>query len=111
MIRVVFNNKSYKMINEFSFKSSNNEVTFNDIKIDFTGCSLEDIPFKYQEIQIKQAENETSILNGETLFTSYLDDIDISEMKKQKEFRELTLTLLSPLKMATVRTVSLIRNI
>lgn len=108
IIRAIYNNKPFKIINEFSIKSSNNEVSFNDIKIDFTDCSIADIPFKYQEIQIKQAETEQEILNGEILFTGYLDDIDLSEMKMKKEDREMTITLLSPLKMATKRFLSLI---
>ena len=65
--RVVYNNKAFKIINDYGYKFSNNEVTFNDIKIDFTGCSLADIPFKYQEIKIMQANSESEILNGEIL--------------------------------------------
>lgn len=106
--KVVYNKKAFKIINEYGFKFSNNEVTFNDITIDFTDCTLADIPYKYQEIKIMQAENEKDILNGTVLFTGYLDDIKLSEMKMQEEFREITLTLLSPLKMATKRSVSLI---
>ena len=110
MIRAVFNNKMFEIIDEYSIKSSNNEVTFNDIKIDFTNCTLADIPYKYQKIEIIEGENEDDILTGKgtIIFTGYLDDINLSEMKLQKEEREMTLTLLSPLKMATVRTVSLI---
>ena len=108
--RVVYNNKAFKIIDNYGFKSSNNEVTFNDIKIDFTDCSIADIPFKYQEIKIIKGDSEEEILeeNGTILFTGYLDEIDLSEMKNKKEFREMTLILLSPLKMATKRSVSLI---
>lgn len=91
------------MLDDCGFKSSNNEVTFNDVKIDFTGCSLADIPFKYQKIEVVEGEQE------EIIFTGYLDTIKPSFVTKKKNgYRELTLTLLSPLKMATVRTVSLI---
>lgn len=107
--RLVYNKKAFKILNEYGYKFSSNEVTFNDITIDFTDCSIADIPFKYQEIQIRQAETENDILTNYTvLFTGYLDEIDLSEMKMRKEFREITLTLLSPLKMATKRNVSLI---
>ena len=70
-----------------------------------------DIPFKYQELKIIQAEAEEEILNGsgEVIFAGFLDDIDLSEMKNRKEEqRELTLTVLSPLAMSTKRYVSLI---
>lgn len=107
--RLVYNNKIFKMLNNYGYKFSNNEVTFNDITIDFTGSSIADIPYKYQEIQIRQAKTEEDILKEYSiLFTGYLDSIDISEMKMKKESREVTLILLSPLKMATKRSVTLI---
>ena len=106
--RVVYNNKSYKIIGSYNIKYSNNEVTFNDITIAFSGGTIMDIPFKYQEIKIVEAENEEKIKDGVVKFTGYLDDIDLSDMKLADEEREMTLTLLSPLKLATKRTVSLV---
>lgn len=106
--RLVYNGKAYKIIDSYEVKSSNNEVTFNDIVIDFTGRSIADIPYKYQEIKVMRAETENDILSGEIIFAGYLDEIKLSEMKKREEFREMTLTLLSPLKVSTVRTVTLI---
>ena len=109
--RLVYNKKAFKILDSFTIKQSNAEVTFNDITIDFTGYSLLDIPFKYQELKIIQAETEEEILNenGEVVFTGFLDDIDLSEMKiRKEEQRELTLTVLSPLAMSTKRYVSLI---
>lgn len=109
--RLVYNKKAFKILDSFTIKQSNAEVTFNDITIDFTGYSLLDIPFKFQELKIIQAETEEEILNGsgEVVFTGFLDDIDLSEMKiRKEEQRELTLTVLSPLAMSTKRYVSLI---
>lgn len=109
--RLVYNKKAFKILDSFTIKQSNAEVTFNDITIDFTGYSLLDIPFKYQELKIIQAETEEEILsgNGEVVFAGFLDDIDLSEMKiRKEEQRELTLTVLSPLAMSTKRYVSLI---
>lgn len=110
LTKVVYNNKTFKIIDEYGFKFSNNEVTFNDIKIDFTNGSIADIPYKYQEIKIMQLDDNENIENGKVLFTGYLDDIKLSDMilKKEEEDREIILTLLSPLKMATKRNVSLI---
>lgn len=105
MKKIKYNGKLFKMLDNCGFKSSNNEVTFNDITIDFTGYSLADIPFKYQKIEVVEIEEGQE----EVIFTGYLDTIDLSFVTKKKgSYRELTLTLLSPLKMATVRTVSLI---
>ncbi len=106
--RVVYNNKTFKIAGSYGFKFSNSEVTFNDITIDFTGCTIADIPYKYQEIKIIEAESEENIMQGTVKFTGFLDDIDLSDMKLEEEEREITLTLLSPLKLATKRTVSLI---
>ncbi len=101
MIRLKYNNKTFKIIDSCGFKESNNEVTFNDITIDFTGYSKEDIPFKYQKVEIIQ--------NTKVIFTGYVETAKPNFItKKKKGYRELSLTLLSPLKMATVRTVSLI---
>ena len=105
MKKVKYNGKLFKLLDNCGFKSSNNEVTFNDIKIDFTGCSLKDIPFKYQKIEVIEKKGEQE----EIIFTGYLDTIKPSFVTKKKNgYRELDLTLMSPLKMATVRTVSLI---
>lgn len=108
MIALVYNNKAFKMQDEYTITNSTNEVTFSDITIDFTGKTLADIPFKYQKMEIRESENEADIVNGEILFTGYLDEIKLPDMKQKDEYRTLELTLLSPLKMATVRTVSLI---
>lgn len=108
MIALVYNNKAFKMQDEYTITNSTNEVTFSDITIDFTGKTLADIPFKYQKMEIRESEDEADILNGEILFTGYLDEIKLPDMKQKDEYRTLELTLLSPLKMATVRTVSLI---
>lgn len=108
--RVVYNNKLFKIIGEYGFSYSNSEVTFNDITIDFTNRGIADIPFKYQEIKIIRAETEEDILNenGEVLFVGFLDEIELSKMQMRQESRELTLTLLSPLGLATVRTTTLV---
>ena len=98
--KAIINNKKYKVIDQYGFKSSNSEVTFNEVKIDFTGHTSEDIPFKYQEIKIEE--------DGDVKFTGYLDSIDLSHLTTNNKFKEMTLTLLSPLKMATKRNISLI---
>lgn len=106
--RLIYNNKTFKILNQYSFKFSNNEVTFNDITVDFTGFTFQDLPYKYQEIKIRQADTEADILQGKVLFVGYVDDFNISDMYNEDDEKELTLTLLSPLKLATRRSVSLI---
>lgn len=108
VIRLVYNNKAFKIIDNYRISTSNSEVTFNDITIDFTNHLIEDIPYKFQEVQIIKADTEQDILNGEIIFTGYVDEVNLSEMKMKNGERELNLTLLSPLKLATKRFVSLI---
>lgn len=103
-----YNKKDFKIIKGYEISFSNNEVTFNDITIDFTGYGLADIPYKYQKIEIIEIEQKENVRYEKRVFTGYLDDIKLSTMKNKEETREIQLTLLSPLKMATVRTSSLI---
>lgn len=108
MIRLIYNNTAFKILNDFQISQSNSEVTFNDITIDFTGYTLEDMPLKYQEVQIKQCEeNQNIFTQGNVLFFGYVDTIKLGKMQMSQENRELNITLLSPLKLATVRTVSI----
>ena len=107
MIRLIYNNKPFKILNEFDVSTSNSNITFNYIKIDFTGYTLDDMPLKYQEVQIKECEAGQNILTeGDVLFFGYVDTIKLGNMKMSEEDRELSITLLSPLKLATVRTVT-----
>ena len=108
VFRLVYNDKSFRIIDDYQINISNSEVTFNDITIDFTNHLIEDIPYKFQEVQIIKADTEQNLLNGEIIFTGYVDEINLSEMKMKNGERELNLTLLSPLKLATKRFVSLI---
>lgn len=104
--KAVFNNKLFRLIDNFQFEFTNNEVSFQDIIIDFTGMSLEDMPFKYQEIKVYQFKSEND--EGELIFSGFVDEVNISDMLNEDEDRELIITLLSPMKMATVRNVTLI---
>lgn len=109
MIRLVYNNTAFRILNYFQTESSGIDVTFNDITIDFTGYGLSDMPLKYQEIQIKECkDNENILTEGKVLFFGYVDTVAPSLMKKSEENRELNITLLSPRKLATVRTASII---
>ena len=109
MIRLIYNNKAFRILNEYKFTQNNKEVTFNDITIDFTGYSIADIPLKFQEVQIKKCKDNQDILTqGNVLFFGYVDTIELSKMQMSEENRELSITLLSPLKLATVRTSTII---
>lgn len=102
MIKLEYGDKKFKVIYPYNISNSVSNVDFSSISIDFTGYKLEDLPYKYQEIKlIDDKENKI-------IFTGYFDSPDFSDMKLPDEERILTLNLLSPLKMAQVRCVTLI---
>lgn len=105
MIRLKMFNKYYKVINNYSISFSNKTVAFNDITIDFTDASINDLPYKYQKIELLEIDEKNE---EKTIYTGYVDTYNLSKMKNKKEFRELKITMLSPQKMATIRTSTVI---
>lgn len=100
MIQLNYSDKTYKMIDSFNYKKSSREVKYSNVKIDFTGLTSDDLPKKYQECKI--------IDDNEVLYTGYANSYKISDMKLEDDvFRQLEIELLSPMAMATVRTVIL----
>ena len=100
MIKLKYSNKYYDMIDSFDYQKSSREVKYSNIKIDFTGLTSSDLPKKYQECKI--------VNNNEVLYTGYANSYKISDMKLENDaFRSLEIELLSPMALATVRTVIL----
>lgn len=54
MTYLEYSNKKFKIVNSYTINTSSRQVTFSDINIDFTNRTLEDLPIKYQEAQIKK---------------------------------------------------------
>lgn len=109
MIQLEYNNKYYDVLGTYSINKSSREVTYNDIVLDFTNKTREDIPNKYQECHIV----DTSLVNDEirinkTLFTGYVSTVTLPNMKNKVEYRELEIELLSPMALATRRTINAI---
>lgn len=106
MIRLEYDKKYFKVINEYVVNESSREVTFNNLKIDFTDKDITDLPRKYQEVHLVDVNNDYSINN--IIFTGYINDISLPNMKNEKEYRQLVLELLSPMALATKRSISII---
>ena len=99
MIRLKYGNIELRVLNDYSITKSSQEVTFSSITCDFTGHTAENLPDKYQEI--------TLVENGNILFFGYIDSYTFPATREVDLFTEIEFTLLSPMKLATIRTVIL----
>lgn len=99
-----WNNKDFKIINSVEIKKSSREVTYTDLTLDFSKCTMEDLPYAQQEVQIIDK-------NENLKFTGFVSDYQLPKLKKivtpEKEF---SLSLFSPRQMATKRTVTIIKT-
>ncbi len=101
MTYLEYSNKKFKIIDSYNINTSSRQVTFSDIKVDFTNRTLEDLPIKYQEVQIKK--------DNTVIYTGYVNSFTLPAMKQSdNEFRELEINLLSPMQMATNKVVTII---
>lgn len=103
MIRLKIKNSYYQIIDGYDVRESSREVKFSSLTIDFTNKTLADLPFKYQEVQLLKLDDNYNV--EEVIYTGYINNFTLPKMKNGQEFRELELDLLSPLALATVRTV------
>lgn len=102
MIRLKILNSYYKIADGYNISESSREVKFSNLKIDFTDKTIADLPLKYQEVQLVDVDNNYNI--NEIIYTGYVNNFILPNMKNKHEYRELEIDLLSPLAMATVRT-------
>ena len=101
MTYLEYSNKKFKIIDSYNINTSSRQVTFSDINVDFTNRTLEDLPIKYQEVQIKK--------DNTVIYTGYVNSFTLPTMKQSdNEFRELEINLLSPMQMATNKVVTII---
>jgi hypothetical protein len=140
MLKVEFNGKLFDILNDLSITKASNEVNFDDITIDFTGHTIDELPIKYQEIKLVEynkiantyiieetnkehpSNNEYSLAElytveneeekfeyeiTDTLYYGFLEDYTINSRKNEDEDITLTMTLLTPMKMTTVRYITL----
>ena len=88
-----------KVLNSYAITKSSQEVTFNTLTCDFTGRKQEDLPDKYQEVKVVE--------DNEIVFFGYMNDYSFKEMRELDVDTEIEMTILSPMKLATLRTVIL----
>lgn len=99
MTKLMYGDVELYVLDDYNIAKSSQEVTFSSITCDFTGLTQKELPDKYQEVKLME--------NGNILFFGYVDDYVFKEMREQDVDTEIEITLLSPLKLATLRTVVL----
>lgn len=111
MIAVKYGNTFLKVLDQFSIENSSREVKFNDLDVDFTGYTINDLPVKYQEIQlveISESVKRTPPLITNVYFTGYLESYTIPKMHNTWEDKILSMTIISPYALTSLRSTSLI---
>ena len=99
-----WNNKDYKIIDSIEIEKSSREVTYTDLKLDCSKCTMEDLPFAQQEVQIIDKDENLK-------FTGFVSNYSLPELNKiVTPQKELSLSLFSPRQMATKRTVTIMRT-
>ena len=107
MIRVKFNDTHYKVIDNIQTTKSSREVTFNELTLDFTGKPISALPIKYQEVLVADYDIINDVyIEKEKIFVGYVEDFELPEMKLKDENRRLKLSLLSPMALASLKSVS-----
>lgn len=102
MVKLKILNSYYRIIDGYNINESSREVKFSNLKIEFTDKTIVDLPKKYQEVQLADVDNNNNI--NEIIYTGYINNFILPNMKNEHEYRELEIDLLSPLAMATLRT-------
>lgn len=99
-----WNNKKYKIVDSINTNKSSREVKYSDLTLDFTDCTMEDLPYAQQEVQIIDK-------NDNLKFTGFVSDYNLPELRDiRTSVKKLTMSLYTPRQMATKRTVTIMRT-
>lgn len=106
MVYLEYNSVKLLVLDDYNIAKSSQELTFSDIKCDFTGHSAEDLPEKYQEIKVISEEK-----TRELLFIGYLEDYVFDEMRELDIDTSINFTLMTPKKNYYAKNLYCSRNI
>lgn len=99
-----WNDKQCKLIDNIDTNKSSREVTYSDLTLDFSDCTIEDLPYAQQEIQIIDRNNNL-------IFTGFVSDYKLPELRDiNTSVKRLTMSLFSPRQLTTKRTVTIMRT-
>lgn len=98
---VKWNNKEFKLLESVELNKSSREVTYSDLKVDFSKKTIEDLPYAQQEVKIYNKKNSL-------IFTGFVSDYQLPQLKDRDAIqKELSLSLFSPRQMTTKRTITI----
>lgn len=99
-----WNNKKYELLDSVNTDKSSREVTYSDLILDFSNCTMKDLPYEQQEVKIVD-RYDNLIFTG---FSSYYNLPELRDINTS--VKRLNLTLYSPRQMATKRTITIMRT-
>ena len=100
-----YGNIELDIFGEYNITESSQDVKYSDIKCDFTGYTQEQLPEKYQEVQIVQKNDYN---NEKILYMGYVESYNFGQMRETDIETDINISLYSPKKMATLRTATAI---
>lgn len=93
---IEYNGIQLRLIDGYELTKSSQNVTFSNIKADFTGLNSSSLPEKYEECRI--------IIDNKVKFFGYVNGYTFKEMRETDKYTEIEIELISPMTMATIRT-------
>lgn len=97
-----WNDKKYELIDTVETKKTSREVTYSEITVDISKCSIKDLPYAQQEIQILNREDKI-------LYTGFVARFDLPELTDRDiSVKRLQLELYTPRQLTTKRTITII---
>ena len=96
--RLKYGNVELEMLDECEIIKSSQDISYSDISCNFTNKTKEELPERYQETKIINKDNNKIIAYG------YIDTYDFGELRETDIDKDINITLLSPIKLATLRT-------
>ena len=82
MVYLKYNNVKLPVLDNYNIVKSSQEITFSDLKCDFTGYQKTDLPEKYQEVRV------TEELNREIEKIEYEEKKDVKELSFESKVKE-----------------------
>ena len=93
-------NVELKIMNTYEITKSSQQIVYSDLQCDFTNFGVDDLPEKYQEVKIIDITNGVETIK----YFGYIDSYKFNQMRESDKFTPINITLLSPMKIATLRT-------